>query len=112
MFCEIEMFPKNPPKLFWEHFKNRTIMATLTFSLEKLFSNTDNSNKMVEGSTIERTFYDGKEFTSRMAEGEKDQWKDTEVIYEGVVDESKITRATVDQYELYCELRSAVCVEE
>ncbi|MCD4704808.1 hypothetical protein K8R66_01895 [bacterium] len=78
----------------------------LTFSKRQLFGVADGIEKWNEGSIVTRSLYNGEEFTDRRSvEVEPVSWEDAEVIFEGVVDEEKITYQDVDQYELFCELR-------
>ena len=86
----------------------------LTFSTKQLFCLVDNMEKWDEDSTHTRVYYDGKEFTSRCwaTSKEENPWEDSEIVFIGIIDESKITYENVPQYELYCELRDELSEKE
>ncbi len=82
----------------------------LTFSTKQLYSQVNNPRKWDNDSTFLRVFYNGMEITDRRlaTNKERNPWEDSEEVFIGVIDKSKITYEEVSQYELFCELRDVL----
>lgn len=82
-------------------------MEILTYSVEQLHIEADRSEKWDENSTISLTFYDGVQFTDRRSKnGEPSPFDDAEVVFEGKVDETKITYKDESMYDVYASTRT------
>lgn len=82
-------------------------MEILTYSVEQLNVQADRTEKWDENSTISLTFYDGVQFTDRRSkDGEQSPFDDAEVVFEGEVDETKITYKDESMYYVYASTRS------
>jgi hypothetical protein len=82
-------------------------MERLTYSVEQIHVEADRSEKWNENSTISLTFYDGVQFTDRRSiGGEQSPFEDAEIVFEGEVDETKITYKDESMYDVYASTRS------
>ena len=82
-------------------------MEILTYSVEQLNVEADRTEKWDENSTISLAFYDGVQFTDRRSKnGEQSPFDDAEVVFEGEVDETKITYEDESMYDVYVSTRS------
>jgi len=81
-------------------------MEILTFSAEQLNVQTDRFDKWNQDATVTLLFYNGVQFTDRRLKGEeKSPFEDAELIYEGVVDETKTTYKEESMYSVYADNR-------
>ena len=78
-------------------------METLTFSLQELRFLTDCGKD--DGTTITLSFYDGDQFLHRRTKDDEQSssqdFEDTEIVFEGEVDETKITYEERNVHEVY-----------
>jgi hypothetical protein len=82
-------------------------MEILTYSVKQLNVEADRTEKWDENSTISLAFYDGVQFTDRRSKnGEQSPFDDAEVVFEGEVDETKITYKNESMYDVYASTRS------
>lgn len=82
-------------------------MEILTYSVKQLNVEADRTEKWNENSTISLAYYDGVQFTDRRSkDGEQSPFDDAEVVFEGDVDETKITYKDESMYEVYASTRS------
>ena len=82
-------------------------MEKLTYSVEQLNVEADRSEKWDNDATITLTFYNGVQFTDRrLKDGEQSPFDDAEVVFEGEVDETKITYKDESMYDVYASTRS------
>ncbi len=78
----------------------------LSFSLNQLVSCLDNPDNWNPDGLVVRKFYNGEEFNSRQPIGDvsTQRFLDSVIVYEGVVDESKVTSRTQSPDDLFDEL--------
>lgn len=77
----------------------------LAFSLTKLFSHVDNPDNLDGDGLILRTYYDGEEFNGRYpSELDTKNFLDSEIVYKGIIDESKIISKKQTPDEVFTEL--------
>ncbi len=82
-------------------------MEKLTYSVKQLNVEADRSEKWDNDAIIILTFYNGVQFTDRrLKDGEQSPFDDAEVVFEGEVDETKITYKDESMYDVYASTRS------
>jgi hypothetical protein len=80
----------------------RGIVEILTYSKKQLHCMADRSEKWENDSTIALSFYGELPFTDRRRKGEEPSpWKDSEIIYKGVVHDYGISVKEMNIYEVY-----------
>lgn len=82
-------------------------MEILTYSVKQLNVEADRTEKWDENSKISLAFYIGVQFTDRRSkDGEQSPFDDAEVVFEGEVDETKITYKDESMYDVYASTRT------
>ncbi len=82
-------------------------MEKLTYSVKQLNVEADRSEKWDNDAIIILPFYNGAQFTDRrLKDGEQSPFDDAEVVFEGEVDETKITYKDESMYDVYASTRS------
>lgn len=84
-------------------------MEILTYSVVQLHTEADRTEKWDENSRMSLAFYEGIQFTDRRSkDGEQSPFDDAEVVFEGEVDETKITYKDESMYGVYSSTRNEI----
>lgn len=85
-------------------------MEYLVFSHTEIYHQTNNGKMFDNGSTVDVSYYNGTKFSSRLiGEDElanyKETYNDTQIIFEGDVDETLIEVKTEGHYDVFYDAR-------
>jgi len=85
-------------------------MAYLIFSNQKKYDSLNGGAMLSEGSTVPISYYDGKEISEQLESEDElnefmKEFSDCQIVFQGEIDESKITTETKDHYDEFCDAR-------